>query len=105
VANSVDEGDLPFLANPITRIVLFVSYVLLIILMFFTIIRLKRVEADDDYFYVTNYLKTYRYSKNDIVSTKTSNYLIFKITTITMKEKTKMGKKIRYIGDLTTHMV
>jgi hypothetical protein len=105
VAFSVDQYDLPFLANPITKLILLSSYILFIILMSFTIIKLKRVEADDNFIYVTDYFKTYRYAKEDIQDITTSDFIIFKSTSLTMKEKTKMGKKIRYIGDWTSQKI
>jgi hypothetical protein len=73
--------------------------------MYFTVIKLKRVEADTDHIYVSDYFKTYRYLKTDTESIDTRNYYIFKVTTLTMKDKTKMGRKIKYIGDWTTQMV
>lgn len=99
VAFNADPGDLPFLANPITQIILLIFFILFIALIYFTIGRLKRVEADDQYLYVCNYINTYRYLKSDILEIKISDFILFKITTLVMKEKTKMGRKIRFLGD------
>jgi hypothetical protein len=101
VAFRADPGDLPFLANPITRIVILTTYIIFVILLFLTIGKLKRVEADDQYIYVSNYIKTYRYLKQDITEVKTFDFLLFKITSLVMREKTKMGGKIRFLGDWT----
>lgn len=76
-----------------------IIYIAFITLMWFTIMNLKRVEEDQDYIYVTNYYNTYRYLKTDIESIATKDYSIFKVTTLTMKDVTKMGKKIRFLGD------
>ncbi len=79
-------------------------YISFITLMWFTIMNLKRVEADQDYIYVTNYYNTFRYLKSDIDQISTKSYSFFRVTTLTMKEATKMGKKIRFLGDYTITM-
>lgn len=94
-----NSSDLPMLTSLPSKIILSSSYLIFIGLMWFTIMNLKRVEADDDAIYVSNYFKSYRYLKEDIDHISEANYLIFKITTIHMKSTTKMGKRIRFIGE------
>jgi hypothetical protein len=96
---TVDPGDVPFLANPIVRIAMIVIYLLFLLFMWFTIMDIKRVEADNESLYVTNYLKSYKYSRSDVVSIDVKDFILFKVTSLVMKEKTKMGKKITFIGD------
>ncbi len=67
--------------------------------MWFTIVDLKRVEADDNFYYVTNYFKTYRYHKEDVKEIKSLDFGIFKWNTMVMKEATKFGRRISFIGN------
>ncbi|MBL0081660.1 MAG: hypothetical protein IPP37_04190 [Saprospiraceae bacterium] len=67
--------------------------------MYFTIMNLKRVEADDQYYYVTNYFKTYRYLKTDVEKISSSDYGIWIWNTLHMKQATKFGRNIRFIGN------
>ena len=46
----------------------------------------KRVEADENYYYVTNYFKTYRYHKDDVLEIKTMDLGIWKWNTMVMKK-------------------
>jgi hypothetical protein len=99
VSYRADPADIPLLSNIYVKSTMTIIYIAFITLMWFTIMNLKRVEEDQDYIYVTNYYNTYRYLKTDIQSIATKDYSIFKVTTLTMKDITKMGKKIRFIGD------
>jgi hypothetical protein len=99
IAYAADTDDMLLLGNPLVRFGLIIAYVATMITFWYTIADLKRVEADDQYIYVSNYLKSYRYKKEDIVEEYTKNFLLFKVNTYVMKEKTTMGKKIRFIGD------
>lgn len=94
-----DEGDLPLLTAPISKLILTSCYVLFVGLMWFTIVDLKRVEADDNYYYVTNYFKTYRYHKEDVIEIKSLDFGIFKWNTLVMKETTRFGRRISFIGN------
>ncbi|MFM2395268.1 MAG: hypothetical protein RLZZ546_3251 [Bacteroidota bacterium] len=94
----LDPEDIPLLASKTSRVILLTCYTLTAILMYFTIFNLKRVEIDEENIYVSNYLNTYRYKREDIENITTKNYFLFKLSTIAMKNKTKMGKNIRFIG-------
>lgn len=65
--------------------------------MYFTIFRLKRVEIDADFVYVTNYLKTYRYPFHNLSSIHEVNLYLFYLATIRFKEKGSFGKKIHFL--------
>jgi hypothetical protein len=99
MALTIDPGDVPFLANPITQLVLIICYITFIIVIMLTIARLLRVESDDHSIYVSNYLKSYRYKIEDIENVSKKDFGFFTVTSLTMKEKTKFGKKLRFLGD------
>lgn len=69
-----------------------------IILFYFTLFPLKRVEADDESVYVTNYFKTYRYSWDSVASVTASGFLLFLVANIHLKEKGGFGKKLPFIA-------
>jgi hypothetical protein len=104
VSFQANPNDIPLLSNVYVKSAMLVMYVSFITLMWFTIMNLKRVEADQDHIFVTNYYNTFRYMKSDIESINTRDLSFFKVTTLTMKEATKMGKKIRFLGDYTVSM-
>ncbi len=79
------------------RIGLVVFYLSGLIILYFTLLRLKRVEIDPQYVYVTNYLKTYRYPFHNIESIREYNLILFYLATIRFKEKGSFGKKIHFL--------
>jgi hypothetical protein len=88
-----------------------IFYLLLLLLMWFTIADLKRVELEGNHLYVTNYMKTYKYTMESIAEIKSYELGIFEVVSLHMKAKTKMGKKIRFLSEnkdvkkLITHLL
>ena len=87
----------PVLDNLYFRIGVVVFYLSGLIILYFTVLRLKRVEIDPQYVYVTNYLKTYRYPFHNIESVQEYNLILFYLATIRFKEKGSFGKKIHFL--------
>ena len=94
-----DSEDLPIFNSWMAKTIYMFFFLAVVVLIWFTIADLKRVEQQDDYLYVTNYFKTYRYHKDDISRFKSYEMGIFEVISIHMREKTKMGKKIRFLSD------
>lgn len=69
-----------------------------LLLFYFTLFPLKRVEAEPEFLYVTNYFKTLRYSWDSIERMEESSFLFFTIGTIVLKAKGLLGKKLRFIA-------
>ena len=67
-------------------------------LFYFTLFPLKRVEADAEFLYATNYFKTFRYNWDSVAAINDSTFLIFTLGTIILKDKGKFGKKIRFVA-------
>ncbi|HMQ46154.1 MAG TPA: hypothetical protein PKA00_06930 [Saprospiraceae bacterium] len=67
-------------------------------LLAFTIMRLKRVEADQHFFYITNYFKTARYPFEDVEQVERSRFLLLKTATFTLKAKGIFGRSIFFIA-------
>jgi len=74
-----------------------ISYGMGVLVLYATVLRLKRVECTEDYLYVTNYFKTYRYSYDSIASTRVINLLIAQIVTMRFKDRTSFGRGIYFV--------
>jgi len=69
------------------------------VLFFFTLMRLKRVEADEAYIYVTNYKDNFKYTYTSILKFKESDFLFLKIVTMELVEAGSFGKKVFFIAN------
>ena len=65
--------------------------------IYFTLMKLYRVEFGKDGVYVSNYLKTYRYKYIDLENIIEKNFGLFKTGTLVLKQKGKFGKKITFL--------
>src|SRR5690625_984234 len=61
VASFIYANETAFFQTLGYKIGIIILYITGVILFYFTLLQLKRVEIDTDYVYVTNYFKTYRY--------------------------------------------
>lgn len=93
----ININDAPLVGNPIFKLVYGVAFFIFVSLIYFTIFQLKRVDADREYIYINNYLKTYRYSWNDIEKLNTIHYGLFKIIKVHFVDKTSLGKRISFL--------
>lgn len=69
-----------------------------LVLFYFTLFPLKRLEADPEFLYATNYFKTLRYSWDSVSEIKESKFLFFTLGTVSLKEKGLLGKNLRFIA-------
>lgn len=93
----VSINDAPLIASNVFRGGFAIVFSLFVILMYFTIIQLKRVDGDKEYLYINNYLKTYRYKWEDILKIKTRNYGLFRTMHIHFKTKSSIGKRVTFM--------
>lgn len=80
------------------RIGAVVFYLSGLIMYYFLLFNLKRVEFSEEHAYVTNYFKTYRYPWDSIIKFEEISFLIFTITTIVLKEPGLFGKKMTFLA-------
>ena len=66
--------------------------------LWFSLMSFKRVEMDENVFYVTNYFKTYKYSYDSIADIGEIDFVIMKGVTIRFIEKSSFGKKIFFVA-------
>ncbi|MEM6724838.1 MAG: hypothetical protein AAF598_12415 [Bacteroidota bacterium] len=64
---------------------------------YFLFMRLKRVEVDHQFIYVTNYIKIYKYPYSNIERIERQKILFFRPTTIHFKEPGSFGPKVTFI--------
>lgn len=82
-----------------TRIVFVVLYLIGVVVIYFTIFQLKRVELSSSQLYLTNYVKHFQYSIEDIEIIQIHNYFLFSIGTLRLKDKGALGREIRFMAD------
>jgi hypothetical protein len=92
-----DPVEIPQLTNSKFRISVILFIIGGIVFFYFTFFRLKRVDADKDHVYVTNYFKTFRYTLDSIERIELYNHLLFKANHIILKEKGYFGKRLIFI--------
>ncbi|MCB0639344.1 MAG: hypothetical protein KDC54_22115 [Lewinella sp.] len=73
-------------------------YVTGALLFYFFLFPLKRVEADDDFLYATNYFKTFRYPWHNIERLEESRFAIFTLVTVVLKTPGYFGIRIRFLA-------
>jgi hypothetical protein len=69
--------------------------------LFFTFMKLMRVEYDGDFFYVTNYFKIFKYPITNVEKITVKNYPVFKIGIIKFKNAGYFGKKVPFLINQT----
>jgi hypothetical protein len=67
-------------------------------LLYFTLLRLKRVEINQEFVYVTNYFKNVRYPYHNIEGIAVSRFLILTFVRIRLKTPGSFGKNIFFIA-------
>ena len=88
-------GSIP---GPQFRLGLLIFFLSGALMLFFTLLQLKRVEMDDHFVYVTNYFKNFRYPYHNIEHIHETKFFFLQLVTITLKVKGSFGKKIAFIA-------
>ncbi len=84
----------PMLAKAIALTFLLVGFAL----FYWLFMRLKRVDVDNDFLYVTNYFKARRYPYHNIEKMVENQYLMFRPVRVYFKEAGTFGKKITFLS-------
>lgn len=88
-------GKIPGQALRIGALAFFLSG---LVMFYFTLMQLKRVEGDASHLMVTDYFKTYRYPLDSIAKITESKFLFLRLSTIHLKEKGSFGVKMPFIS-------
>lgn len=70
-----------------------------LMLLYFTFMKLKRVELDNQFVYASNYFKTYRYPYHNVEKITERDLGLFYLVKIYLKEPGKFGSRITFIMD------
>lgn len=94
----IDEENLylPIPALPVRIIAVIIWFVWLAILKR-TLWRLKRVDADDNFMYVSNYWQTVRYPWQDLADVEEKKRLNRQIVNFNLKQPGRFGQKISFL--------
>ena len=98
----VDTTDKPLLASPTFRIGFLAFFLIFLLLIYFTIFQLKRVEHMGGYVFVTDYFKTIKFPIQNIDRVSTLNIFLFTLVWFHLKTKGAFGKRIPFIAQKTT---
>ena len=81
----------------VLRIGAVLFFLLGIAVLYWAVMRLKRVEMDKDFIYATNYFKTFRYPYHNVEKMVENDYLFFRSIHIFLKEPGTFGPKITFV--------
>ncbi len=93
----VDIGQIAGMEAGTFRIVMSLFFILGAATLYLTVMRIKRVEMDDQFIYVTNYFKNIRYPYHQIEKVNEKDYYFFRIVHIILKQSGHFGKTIAFI--------
>lgn len=68
-----------------------------ILFYYFKIFKINRVDANGEYFVVSNYVKSYQYNWEDVKKVKIRNYGLFRTIRIYFIAKTTLGKYVSFL--------
>lgn len=87
-----------FFAQTHIKLIFLVSFLVFLALIYFTVMRLLRVEFGEGVFTASNYFKTLQYTFDDIDDIIEYDMLIKKLVRIKMKGKTQYGSSIYFLA-------
>ncbi len=69
-----------------------------LVILYFTLMQLKRVDMDGQFMYVSNYFKTVRYPYSAIAKIVEKDFLLFHSVHVHFREAGQFGKKVVFIS-------
>lgn len=91
------RADLGSFSTSYFKMGLLAFIIIFLVIFWKTLFRLKRVDADKEYIYVTNYFKNVRYPHADIERMELSKGYLFQYAALFLKGKGTFGNKITFI--------
>ena len=93
----VTKDNDPMLGGWKIKAAILLFYIAGIAILYFTVMTLKRVELDNDFVYVTNFFKTYRYPHHNIKKIKEWDYSLFRVARIYFQQPGNFGRSIVFL--------
>ncbi|MGB0863915.1 MAG: hypothetical protein ACPG19_15270 [Saprospiraceae bacterium] len=85
--------------SPMTfKVIYTTSFFLIVATMYFTIFKLKRVEFDEQFVYITNYIKIFRYPYENVEKITHAKYGIWLVMRVHLIKGGFFGKKSTFLG-------
>jgi hypothetical protein len=94
VSNTEDSA---FLSSTLVKFSILGFVLLFAAIFYLTILKLKRVDADANHIYVSNYFKTYRYKLVDMAKVKEIDFGLFLVLKVELKQVGAFGKSFVFI--------
>ena len=92
-----NTGNIGNISAGMFKIIYLIFFIVFLLLFYFSIMSLKRVEMDGQSIYVTNYFKHFKYSYGNIEKIVEAPYPFVKLVTIHFKKEGNFGKKIFFV--------
>jgi hypothetical protein len=73
-------------------------YIIGSFLIYFSLLKLKRVEMDEWFVFATNYFKTYKYPWHNVERLEERDLIIFQLVTVHLKEPGSFGKRLLFLA-------
>lgn len=80
------------------KYILLVFFLFGIVLLYWMLMRIKRVEMDEKFVYATNYFKNYRYPWHNIENIEERDFIFFRVIYVHLKTPGNFGKKITFVA-------
>jgi hypothetical protein len=68
-----------------------------LVVLYLTLLKLKRVELDETHVYVSNYFKTYRYTYASVESLEISEFLFLSVGILRLRQAGRFGRRITFV--------
>lgn len=94
----VDEVSLPFLTSPVFKYPFLAAFILFFLLIYKTIMQLKRVELGEENYIVSNYFRTLRFQYRDIDSINIVPLGRFYLVTFNLIGPGSFGKNMYFLA-------
>jgi hypothetical protein len=92
-----DKGTIAALPVSSLRLGLTVFFIVFVFIFYKTLFRLKRIDADNQYVYITNYFKTVRYKHEFVKGIELSKGILFDYGTLVLTGKAAFGDRILFL--------
>jgi hypothetical protein len=93
-----DKGHIGDLPVSYLRLGLMVFIAVFAFIFWKTILKLRRIDADKEYVYVTDYFKNRRYLHSDVEKIELSTGFLFKYATLILKGTGAFGNRIVFLA-------
>jgi hypothetical protein len=93
-----DKGHIGDFSISHLRLSLLIFILVFAFIFWKTILRLRRIDADSEYLYVTDYFKNRRYLHSDVDKIELTTGILFKYATLVLKGTGYFGNRIIFLA-------